>query len=363
MKKFVLAVCCALLCLLAGCGGEAESVEPAPEPVLEASPIPARMREEPLPGQAAALVKLADGDELLDWRAGDLNGDGVEDMALMVERSEGESEEHWSSKPRELMLLMGYSEGYARGQLSRKVVRWSGEGGMNPEPYDGMTIDETGLTVRECGKDWSTDLIFTWQEKGLSLTGYVHRYWEWIVSETSEECRGLEDRFDLLTGAFTRVGQRGETDVLLLQTTLDLPGPWLLEEAPDTWTLEEALLLDAIPPLPQREHVPYRAKDHDVTAVLNHTPQEVLDRIRETRYPGLERVDLPWTEETRANYAAFVGYPVPECYYADGEKRLYYFWLESRRSDGDVLFLTHGVWYADGDETELISINDEEELP
>ena len=54
---------------------------------------------------------------------------------------------------------------------------------------------------------------------------------------------------------------------------------------------------------------------------LRHTPQEVLDHIRETRYPELGRVDLSWTDETRASYSAFVGYPVPDCYYEDGPDR------------------------------------------
>lgn len=359
MKKCFTAVCCAALCFLAGCGAEAE---PAPEPIPEAAPIPARMREEPLPGKAAALLKLAEGDDLLDWRAGDVNGDGLEDMVLMVERSEGESAGHWSSKPRELMLLMGDGESYIQGQLSRKVVRWSGEGGMNPEPYDGMTIDENGLTVWEYGKNWTTDLIFTWQEKGLSLTGYVHCSEEWLGSDLYTS---LEDRFDLLAGEFTRTGRQGEAETLLFQTTLDLPGPWLLEEAPDAWTLEEALMLDAVPPLPSRQHAPYSPEDHDVTGILRRTPQEVLDRIYEEQYPDLERVDLPWTEETRAAYSAFVGYPAPACYYADagGEKRLYYIWLDSRCSDGGLLLLTHSVCRVDGNEMEFIDINDEEELP
>ena len=89
------------------------------------------------------------------------------DMVLMVERSGGEDAEHWSGKPRELMVLLGAGEGYTQGPLSRKVVRWSGEGGMNPEPYNGMSVDENGLIVREWGTRWDEEMTFTWQEGGL----------------------------------------------------------------------------------------------------------------------------------------------------------------------------------------------------
>ena len=49
--------------------------------------------------------------------------------------------------------------------------------------------------------------------------------------------------------------------------------------------------------------------------------------------------------------------------FVDGEKKLYYVWMDSRRSDGDVLFLTHTVCRVDGDEMEFIDIRDEAELP
>ena len=41
----------------------------------------------------------------------------------------------------------------------------------------------------------------------------------------------------------------------------------------------------------------------------------------------------------------------------------FYVWMDSRRSDGDVLFLTHTVCRVDGDEMEFIDIRDEAELP
>lgn len=347
MKKSITIVFCLLFAgLLTACRSESVS----------AAPIPARLREEPLPGKAAALLTLDEGDELIDWCAGDLNGDGTDDIALIVERNEEDATGERFGKLRELSILLGNGKGYVLSQSSRQAVRWSGEGGMNPEPHGGMTIDENSLTVHEFGTKWDDDHIFSWQGDGLSLTGFIHCNQEWNGSDLYD-C--LEDCFDLLTGEFTRTG-RGDTDTLLFQAVLDLPGPWTLDETPGPW---ERSLFESLPPLLIREHSPYNPENHDVTGILRYTPQEVLDRIHEEQYPDWEQVDIPWTEESRANYSAFLGYPVPDCYYANGEKKLYYFWLNSHYSDGGFLFLTHDIWYETDEETEIFWIKDEEELP
>lgn len=354
MRKFPILFCFLIICLLTACfAPEATTVPKAPPPpeVPESAPLPARLREEPLPGAASSLLTLAEGDELLDWRAGDLDGDGIDDLALVIERNEEDNTGERFGKMRELAILLGDGPGYVPGQSSRQVLRWSGEGGMNPEPYDGMEIDQ-GLAIREYGKDWNMEIRFTWQGGGLALTDVVYYSWTW---DGEGRDLGMEDRWNLLTGEFTRTGY-AETTAPLFQAILELPAPWPLEAAPGAWELEEDLR-SAIPPLPVMAQWP---QARDATGLLTQTPQEVLEQIHAEYYPELERADFPWTGETRANYSAFLGYPVPECYYTDGQNTLYYFWLESRLSDGDVLSLSHSVWYEDGDgNTEIYTIPNE----
>ena len=73
----------------------------------------------------------------------------------------------------------------------------------------------------------------------------------------------------------------------------------------------------------------------------------LLDKTREKYYPGMERVDIPWTEETRTNYSDVVGYSVPGYYYTDGKAVLYYGGVEAQGEDQRPYL--HSVWYKDED--------------
>ena len=343
-KDFSIVFCLLFAGLLTACGAEAVS----------AAPVPARLREEPLPGKAAALLTLDEGDELIDWCAGDLNGDGTDDMALIVERNEEDSAGERLGKICELLVFLGNKQGYTPGPSSQTFITRGAEA-YPGAPLSSLSIEEGALHIYEPIRKCERAADFQWQGDGLVLTQF---YWgEWYGNGTKEYFDLTNGTYSMYSAYFDNVNDNPLPPKLLFQAVLDLPASWRLEDAPPMMELY-TILPDAAPPLPYLGGNWYRS-DLDSSGVLQHTPDEMLDQGKEAYYPDMERVDIPWTEETRANFSAVAGYPVPGYYYADGETTLRYTYLEFRYSDGGFLFLTHHILFEDGETFDSYSSEDE----
>ncbi len=341
MKKIQFILLCLLSCALAAsCAAE------------EAAPLPARLREEFLPEPIAAELVLGEGGELLDWCAGDPNGDGIEDVAVILERNETDGSGGREGKVCELLLFLGNGSGYVPGQSSRTFLT-RGEESYPHTALSRLSIENGRLHVYEPIKKCERAADFSWQGDGLALTNF---YWgEWYGN-------GTREYYDLTNGTYSMYSSWADNDgnplpsKLLFQTVLDLPAPWRLEDVPSMAEAGE-ILAGRKPPLPSLGGNFYRP-DLDSSGVLRRTPEEVLEQVRDTYYPDMRRVDIPWTEEARANFSSLAGYPVPGYYYTDGESVLWYGYLEFTWSDGGTLFLDHHILCEGGETTRYYQIKD-----
>ena len=342
------------LCLLAGCGGRTAET-PAPLPTVEAeasavpSPIPAPEPTEaptpdPAPGpalpeEALALLELSDTDYVMDQAAGDLNGDGLTDWAVVVERPSlaEEPNEYFADAPRTLAILLNDGkDGYTLGQTNDRFIRRDTQGGMNPDPYDGILIKEGELRYSDYGGSawkWGNSYTFSWRYDMLILTR--------LETMTLYGERGIEECYDFEEGRYAqRAFSEGGWDCgtgLLWEQEISA-APLRLEDMAnplDGEWLEASPWLKELPPLPDLGFYGYEER-----LPLERRPEELLDEVQRERFPDMSREDLPWTEETRANYAKAIGGEVPGYYYADGEGRLSWYGGDSvmyKSLDGETL--------------------------
>lgn len=187
---------------------------------------------------------------------------------------------------------------------------------MYGDPYEGIFIEQGQLRYKDYGGSawkWGNEYIFSWREEGLALTR--------LETMTEYGGRGIEECYDFIEGRYTqRAFSEGGWDCgtgLLWEQEISAPGPGL-EEMPNAWDGEP--WRGQLPPLPSLGFYGYEERQP-----LEEHPEESLDRVQRERFPDMRRVDLPWTEETRANYARAMGWEVPGYYYADGEGRLSWF--------------------------------------
>lgn len=312
--------------------------EPTAAPAPSMEPDPGSTPVPELPGEALALLDLSDTDRVLDKAAGDLNGDGLEDWAVVVEHLEGvDPESFHRDAPRTLIILLDDGKGgYTLGQTNDHFIHRASQGGVNGDPYMEIFIENGELDYGVYGGSalrWSEGYTFHWVGDGLELKTFGSgSFWVYNNQTTYE-------LYDFTTGEYTqRFRSHGEEDggMVIWRQAFSAVPPRLEEmkgadEAGEPWV--------ELPPLP--------SPGGYMSAPPVQDPEKLLDKVREKYYPNMWRVDIPWTEETRANYSAALGYPAPGYYYTDGQAVLYYDGVEAQGEEQKPY--RHSVWYRDKD--------------
>lgn len=116
---------------------------------------------------------------------GDLNKDGLEDIALVLRNIE---ETKYDTAIRYVVIIFKQQDGYRLACIAGKVVMSSGDGGVWGEPFDGVRIKKRVLIISHYGGSnwrWSVDMKFRYQDGDFYLIGETRDYY-WTMVECGD---------------------------------------------------------------------------------------------------------------------------------------------------------------------------------
>lgn len=161
---------------------------------------------------ASAEAFLPKGWHILTQTSGDLNKDGLADLAAVIEAdSLVKSLKEWENdqQPRILFAAFRQPNGqYALSVQSNESIMLANEGGVFGDPFDALEINRGSIVVRFYGGSsdrWSYVYRWRFQNKDWFLIGATY-----TESSTHHEGYKVHD-FNLLTGAAERtISKRAE---------------------------------------------------------------------------------------------------------------------------------------------------------
>ncbi len=329
--------------------------------------------------QAAPLLDLREGETVLAWASGDLNGDGREDLAVAVQRAE---EREDGGQVRELAVLWGAGDGYAAGPSNTNLLRGSRGGYKGGPAAVSLSIGDGTLRVLEDCDWWCVDLTFSCarQPDTPVLTQARYYYVELAAGEGQDIYTAMEDRYDLTDGTYSLRWYQGaegafwsdpaaEGKLLCSYQHKTVP-LWALADIPAPWSgnadWDPLAGFPPLPPLPETSLSPDRWRIWEQSMPLEYTPKEMLDTVKEALYPDAAQVSYRWTDEMRKNWSELVGAEMPDYFYRDGDTTLSYAGLLYETGDGGMRFYRHAIAVRDGEGLHFINIRDElaqEDIP
>ncbi|MEK5034294.1 hypothetical protein MKY96_22800 [Paenibacillus sp. FSL R7-0302] len=132
---------------------------------------------------------------------GDLNKDGIADVAAVIEKDAGKDE----ASPRSLLIAFGSKNNtYTLSIIAKNVILQSDEGGIWGDPFDSLTIDRGSVLVSDYGGSnwrWYNKYRFRYQDHDWFLIGSTSgTYFTGAVTMEQAD----EDDINYLTGQFIK---------------------------------------------------------------------------------------------------------------------------------------------------------------
>lgn len=131
---------------------------------------------------------------------GDLNKDGIEDVAAVIE---GTSKVEGEAPPRALMILLGNKDkSYSLSVIAEKAILLSDEGGVWGDPFENIKIDNGSIVLSFYGGSndrWYSIYRFRFQNNGWYLIGAT--LGSYFTPSTAKDNADIED-YNLITGDY-----------------------------------------------------------------------------------------------------------------------------------------------------------------
>ncbi|WP_157264688.1 hypothetical protein [Paenibacillus oryzisoli] len=133
---------------------------------------------------------------------GDLNNDGIQDVAIVIEKLESAKDQ---AAERALLIAFGNKDGtYTRSVIADKAILKADEGGVWGDPLADLAIDRGSVVVSFYGGSnfrWYGNYRFRFQNEDWYLIGAtVGSYFTGTMTEKT----GDEEDYNLLTGDYVK---------------------------------------------------------------------------------------------------------------------------------------------------------------
>jgi len=190
---------------------------------VSANMLGAQNYQYPVLKQTGVLAEsfLPGGWHVLTQATGDLNKDGLADIAVLIEAdSVVKSLKEWDNQQQPRILFAAFRQPdnqYRLSVQSNESILLSNEGGVFGDPFDALEINRGSIVVRFYGGSsdrWSYAYRWRYQNKDWFLIGATY-----TESSTHHENYTVHD-FNLLTGTAERTtskvaaGEKGKSDQL-----------------------------------------------------------------------------------------------------------------------------------------------------
>lgn len=143
---------------------------------------------------------------------GDLNKDGILDIATVIEKTVFDQ----STPPRSLLIAFGNKDStYSTSIIADKVILEADAGGVWGDPFDSLIIDRGSVVVSDYGGSnwrWYNKYRFRYQDNDWFLIGATMGNYHNVVKTIDE---ADEDDINLLTGDYIkrRTDENGKTTI------------------------------------------------------------------------------------------------------------------------------------------------------
>ncbi|MEK3902731.1 hypothetical protein [Paenibacillus sp. FSL R7-0179] len=209
MKKYILTSisAIALLSYLMGCkdtyalqaqvSKATPSHTPSPRSAPSPTPVPKAQSMNALIPAGWHILESYLGEKAL--AKGDLNKDGISDLAMVIEKNSVKGE----ASPRSLLIAFGGKNNtYTLSIIADHVILQADEGGIWGDPFESITIDRGSVLVSDYGGSnwrWYNKYRFRYQDQDWFLIGSTRG--SYFTGATTME-QSDEDDINYLTGQF-----------------------------------------------------------------------------------------------------------------------------------------------------------------
>lgn len=162
-----------------------------------------------LPKQGNSIEAFIPKDyDTLATASGDLNKDGLIDMALVLaNKNESLNDDKDNEHPRLLIIIFKKENGYQLAATSYKSIMCMGCGGVFGDPFESLSIENNILTIRHYGGSawrWGYTHQFKFQNHAFYLISREYNsYWNGSYCDKLEEFTDFDcKKENFLTGSY-----------------------------------------------------------------------------------------------------------------------------------------------------------------